>query len=484
MTILSALQQPTLSASDRHLVRRFSYGLNDTVAAQVRAAGGGRAWFQQQLDPAAVPDDSGRAVDGWFPTLQLTPYEMWARYKNNRSMSSSILADELSRWTLARRTVSQRQVLEVMTEFWSNLLHAAAPNDNCWVHRKNYDSVIRQHALGRFTTLLSSAITHPAMLLYLDNYASTNKAPNENLGREVLECHTVGRETAYTEADVASSTRILTGWAVDRGNSWKPSYNASGHATGPVSVLGFKDANASKDGRATTFRYLEYLARHPATARRVARALVRRFVSDTPPASIVNDVAAAFVSSGTDIKFTLRTLVNHPEFRAASRPKVRTPTEDFVATTRALHVTLRRPATAADFANKSIWMSMDMGQRPFNWPTPDGFPDAGDAWSSATRMLGSWTVHQAMASGFPAAGATYRSPQSWVPDLPARFDVVVNRLCGRLLFEPPTTDMVAAACASVGLQRDDVITAGHPLMTERLPLLLACLLDSPLHMKR
>src|SRR5690606_39213187 len=118
--------------------------------------------------------------------------------------------------------------------------------------------------------------------LHLDTWTSTRRTPNENHGRELLELHTVGRAAGYTEAMVRDSARILSGYTIDAGRTWRPSYDPGRHATGPVQVLGFRHANADADGRAVTEAYLRYLARHPATARRIARKLAVRFVSDRP----------------------------------------------------------------------------------------------------------------------------------------------------------------------------------------------------------
>ena len=177
-------------------------------------------------------------------------------------------------------------------------------------------------------------------------------------------------------------------------------------------------------------RYLRYLAHHPSTARRIARRLAVRFVSDHPSAALVTAVADAFTASGTDIKATLRALVAHPEFAASAGEKIKTPTEDGVATVpcaRRAAGPAGRPGVRRQRDRRSS--SALMGQMPFDWPRPDGFPDVAEAWTSASRMLGSWHVHWALAGGYwPKEGATYRSVKSWLPPLPARFDEVVDHI--------------------------------------------------------
>ena len=202
---------------------------------------------------------------------------------------------DLSRWTVARRVYSTRQVKELMVDFWSNLLHVPLMHDDSMFWRKDYDTTIRTYALDTFENLLLHTTTHPAMGLFLNNAISTKDAPNENLGRELLELHTVGLE--YDEDDVKSSSRILTGYRVD---VWWPSfrsfYDPKVHWTGRINVLGFSHANTSTDGRAATTAYLKYLARHPATAQRLAERLCVRFVNDHPSTGLVDTVRKAYLT--------------------------------------------------------------------------------------------------------------------------------------------------------------------------------------------
>ncbi len=394
---------------------------------------------------------------------------------------------ELVRWSMLRRIYSQRQLHEVMTEFWLNLLHIPAPADKvAWVNRIGYDTLVRRHALGRYDELLYATTTSPSMGCYLDNAKSEAANPNENLGRELLELHTVGRLGGYDEADVLASARILTGWKVDLFDTWQPYYDKSDHYTGPVSVLNFSDPNRNPDGRDLTRRYLRYLAHHPATARRIAHRLAVRFVSDDPPADLVNRVKNAYLSSGTDIEATLRALVEHPEFDSAVGQKVRTPSEDLIATYRVLGVRATKPSgRTSDLSEAIIWQANSMGLQPFEWPTPDGPPDVNDAWTSVSRMLGSWQQHRNLAGGWwPNTAADYRPKRSFLPRLPARFDEIVDHVCRELHARPTTDELVAAACAAVGVRRWDRITEDHWVVEWQVPNLLRALLDTPRHMSR
>src|SRR3954453_17601733 len=234
---------------------------------------------------------------------------------------------DLGRAALGRAAWSRRQLLEVMVDVWSNHLNVTCPSDNVSDNRHRYDAdVIRPHALGRFADLLEAATTHPAMLTYLDNASSTKKAPNENLGRELLELHTVGVGAGYTEAEVRDSARILTGLTVD--GEGAATYRPKWHWTGAVTVLDFADPNASADDSGVVTASLDPLARHPATARRSAALLARRavrapppraprhppppprrFVRAPPPAALVDRLAAAYTAADTAIAPVLRVLL-------------------------------------------------------------------------------------------------------------------------------------------------------------------------------
>src|SRR4051794_37849622 len=152
---------PNLSDFDRLVVRRFSGGLTPDVAADVDKAGGGRARFVQQLRPGTLADPDGGMVDGWFPSPTPTPAELFARQQDGTQGAWEVMWD-LSRWSVARRIHSRRALLEVMTDFWSNLLNVPITHDSACFHRIAYDQTIRRFALTSFEKLLKHTITHPA----------------------------------------------------------------------------------------------------------------------------------------------------------------------------------------------------------------------------------------------------------------------------------------------------------------------------------
>lgn len=472
-----------LDPASLHFARRLTYGYTPALAAEMAAAGGRRAWFERQLRPSSIPDAAADGLRAWWPSLNRTPSDLWERQVAEIEHGWVVMAD-YARWLMMRRLTSQRQVHELMAELWEGHFHVPVNGDSHFVHRTSYGDALRARALGTFTDLLITATTHPAMGLFLDNAISTKTRPNENLGRELLELHTVGRGN-YTEADVKDSARILTGYRVDVWKTWAASYRPTDHATGPVRVMGFSHPNADPDGRAVTRAYLTYLARHPATARRVCRRIATKLVQDSPPAALVDHLASVYLASGTSITAVLRALVARPEFLASAGRKVRDPGEDVVGTYRALGATLARPTADGSAVNQLLWQATALGSSPFSWPRPDGPPIDNASWSSGSRALASFSFHWSAAGRWwPKTDIAYAAPTDWLPQASLTFAQLVDHLCGRMLGAPSTPALLQACCEATGYQPSTVVTATHALVKWEFNRLLAILLDSPHHLTR
>jgi uncharacterized protein (DUF1800 family) len=473
------------SVGQRHALNRLGCGFSRGTFRQLLDAGGRSRWLARQLgQPSATAESAtAKALGAWFPDRDDPPSAKWAANAAGTKGGWQYAADFAS-WSMLRRIYSTRQVLENMVGFWSDHLHVNANHDTAWVHRTSYDATIRAHALGRFSDLLVACELHPAMLLYLDNYKSVRGAPNENQGRELLELHTVGRASGYTEAMVKDSARILSGYTVDAYKSWDGHYDANRHTTGAVQVLGFTDPNASSDGRQLAVDYLRYLAHHPATARTIATKLCRHLVADQPPTSLVNAVAKAFRDSGTDIAATLRALVAHPAFDASHGLLVRNPVEDLVATCRALQVDVHRPRSDQSFARACVWVPQTT--LLYQWPRPDGAPLGDAAWSSPTRMLSSFRMHWNLTAGWwPTKDVTYRkSGAAWLPRSRIRLDQWVDHLCRVILGKPSDARLLRAVVTATGYPPATVVTKDHQLAGWLFVHLVGTLLDSPDHMRR
>lgn len=469
--------------AELHLMNRMGCGWSRSTWAQMRQAGGAGAWFARQLRPGNIAEsDLARAVDDWFPQRRHSPSTRWANHQSGRLYSWDYARD-LGAYTMLKRMYSNRPVQETMVDFWSDHFHVKATGDLGFVFRDSYDQTVRAHALGRFDQLLEAVTLHPAMVIYLDNHLSKKNAPNENHGRELLELHTVGRTSGYTEAMVKDSAKILSGYTVDVRGTWVASYDTDRHTIGPVRVLGFSHANSQADGREVTEAYLRYLAHHPATARTIARKLAVRFVSDTPSAALVDHLARVFRNSGTDIRTTLRALVARKEFKESAAAKVRTPVDDLVQTARVLGIRAQRPRSAKSFAIAVSYAHG--GDDLFSWPRPDGAPLQNFAWTSASRMLASFRMHWGLAGGWwPSEQATFRSARSWLPQRRIRFDQYVDHLCRVIHGRGSTPTLLKAAVQATGCRPAEIVTRDHAVTDWLFVRLVAVLLDSPAHMTR
>ena len=486
-----ALDQPAVvnglaTATALHVASRFTYGMTPALLAEMSGYPAVQAWVDAQLQPGLLGDVDADATEGWWPRLSWSAQTMWSKEQATPGEAWQAMAD-YQRWCLVRRMRSRRQLLESVTELFENHLHVPVHDDGVFGFRADYGRMIRSHALGRFDQMLQAAITHPAMGISLDNASSTKKAPNENLGRELLELHTVGRGN-YTENDVKASARILTGYRVATWSTWNVWYDTASHWIGPVQVMGFSHPNADADGRAVATAYLGYLARHPATAHRLARKLAVRYVSDEPSSQLVDHLAAVYLESDTAIVPVLRALMTHPEFLASAGLKVRNPADDIVATWRALDIGSSAPTGDGSGANAVLWQTVALGQAPFDWARPDGQPEDGAAWSSVSRVLASFETHYTLCGGWwPSAQTTYHPVASWVPIAAGqtiRFDALVEHLSRTLLGRTATARLLQACCQVTGLTAATSITTNHSLVKWGMPTLLTTVLDSPEHMTR
>jgi Protein of unknown function (DUF1800) len=481
--VASAKGAELLSTPSRHLVGRFAYGVTPALARQVRRQGGARRWFDRQLSPQGVADHDASALVTWYPGLSWSPGRLWKETTMGGLPGWSVMADYQC-WVLLRRMYSNRQLLETMTEFWENHLYVPVYGDGVYTWRKRFGDVIRKHALDSFENLLWASTTHPAMGIYLDNAVSDKDHPNENLGRELLELHTVGVGN-YTESDVKSSARILTGWKVDVWNTWAATYDPTAHWVGHVKVGSFSASNRSSDGRKVTRDYLRYLAHHPDTARRIATKLATVFVHDDPPKSLVDHLAQVYRAHDTQIRPVLSALVETKAFKDAVGAKIRDPQGDFVATYRALGVDVKKPHDRDKAAHQITWVASNIGQGVFEWPRPDGQPLDGASWASPSRMMGSMSFHYGSAGGWwPSQGIHYRQPLSWLPKDTTPFKVLVEHLSQQILHRHATDDLLKACCQAVDAKPMDQIDKDHPVMRWLFQRLMTTLLDSPAHFRR
>jgi len=357
-------------------LQRMTYG--PTLAERQHAATIGLpSWVEEQLAPASIVDLPGELAVRPLTSLSLEAVDLAAWERDD-------VVAELQRGALMRRVSSRRQLYEVLVEFWTDHFNISIEKGACWFLKTIDDrQVVRRHALGNFRDLLWASAHSPAMLVYLDNQANDRSAPNENYARELLELHTLGVDGGYTQQDVMEMARCLTGWTV-RDRFWKGQFvfRPEMHDDGPKRVL---RKVIEPSGQAEAESVLDGLAAHPATARRLARKLVRRFVQLAPSDEevLVQRAAATFTSSGGEILPMVRLILLDGVLQAPSglTPKFKRPVHVVASALRMLDASTNGGAPLQGHLAR-------MGQPLFEWPTPDGPPDDPAAWQ--TGLFARW----------------------------------------------------------------------------------------------
>ena len=378
-----------------------------------------------QQNPSMEPGDQARP--------EMRRPEQVAAARGQRQVLTDLMQQKI-----LRAAYSERQLEEVMVDFWFNHFNVFAGKGQTRVYLTEYErDAIRPHVLGKFRDLLQKTAESPAMLFYLDNWQSSapadamtmasrnraqqrragvqrpgnqnrpatladlppalqNRRPrglNENYARELMELHTLGVDGGYTQKDVQEVARALTGWTIANprqggGFQFEPRL----HDNGEKVVLGHKIKAGG--GKSDGDQVLNILANHPSTAKFISTKLVRRFVADEPPAGLVERTAKRFRDTDGDIREVVRTIVTSPEFFAADayRAKVKTPFEFIVSAVR---------ATGADVSNALpvVQSLRDLGMPLYMCQPPTGYSDKAEAWVNTGALLNRMNFAVALASG-------------------------------------------------------------------------------------
>src|SRR6266567_946347 len=332
------------------------------------------------------------------------------------------LVAELSMAKVTRAIYSQRQLQQVMDDFWFNHFNVFAGKGEDRYYLTSYErDVIQPHALGKFKDLLTATAKSPAMLFYLDNFLSadphaaqrqamqramrqqarygrggpwpprpaSNPQPtakknerglNENYGRELMELHTLGVDGGYTQKDVTEVARSFTGWTIEKPRQFADfKFDDKLHDPDAKLVMGKKiGAGGMKDGE----QVIDLLVHHPSTAKFISTKLARRFVSDNPPPALVDRMAQTFQSSDGDIRAVLKTMIWSPEFwsREAYRAKIKNPFELVVSAVRALGTDVDTPMPLVQWVGR-------IGEPLYQCQPPTGYSDKADTWVNTGALL-------------------------------------------------------------------------------------------------
>jgi uncharacterized protein (DUF1800 family) len=435
-----------------HVLNRVAFGPAAGDVVRVRRLGIER-YIDQQLHPERIDDSAMTARLQAFTTLTMASRELARRYeqpllearkaqKNSAAdepapmrraaqMSASSVLVELSGQKVLRAVYSERQLQEVLTDFWFNHFNVDARKGPERFLLTEYErDVIRPHVLGRFRDLLGATAKSPAMLFYLDNWLSVdpNAQParprqqqqppsqqqqarrglNENYARELMELHTLGVDGGYTQKDVTEVARAFTGWSIDRpreGGDFR--FQPRMHDPGEKVVLGhvIKPA-AFGSGQSEGETVLDILARHPSTARFIATKLARRFVSDDPPKSLIDRAAARFRETEGDLREVVRVILLSKEFAAAEsfNAKAKTPFEFLVSAVRAA-------GTDAPETRALVRTMQELGMPLYQCQPPTGYADTADAWINTGALVARMNVATRVAGGDQQLALTLGSPE-------------------------------------------------------------------------
>ncbi|HRF60902.1 MAG TPA: DUF1800 domain-containing protein [Fimbriimonadaceae bacterium] len=361
---------------ENRLVRRITMGITQEDAATAKRLGFS-AYLEQQLNHTRIDDSvCERYVASRYPAVNASIAQL-------DNMDSWRVWQQLGAATVYRSVFSKRQLYQRMVEFWTD--HFNIDIDKVGPALKVVDDreVIRKYALDTFPKLLRASAKSTAMLYFLDNTNSYVGHPNINYARELEELHTMGVNGGYTPRDIREVARCFTGWMMEWDKN-SPNYgnfvfNEWAHDFDEKTVLGHRipAGRGIQDGE----QVLEILLNHPSTAKFIARKMARWLLMYEPSESLVNSVAGVFTRSRGDIKAMIRAILTRTNV-SRQPAKLKRPYHFAVSALRSLKPTVRSLEQLHD------WRLYVLGQRPFNWSPPDGYPDNVEFWVGA--LLPRW----------------------------------------------------------------------------------------------
>jgi uncharacterized protein (DUF1800 family) len=433
-----------LKPDEARWLNRLTWGVNDSAAAELKAKGRKR-WVHEQLQAAAWPPRLPEAVQTQVLQLSISQVpvtELARRLEAQRKavddkpegearaaarqalqQETARLGREAATRQVLRSLYSPRQLQDQMGWFWLNHFNVHGQKANLRALMADYDDRLHELALGRFRDLLGAVVFHPAMLRYLDNDQNAVKRINENLGRELLELHTLGVDGGYSQQDVQELARVLTGLGVNLGDESPRKTNAKAdppvrrglaefnparHDFGPKTLLG---QTVQGEGLAEIEGVLDRLARHPNTARHVCRKIAQFLMTDKPSAALVERLAGRFVQQDGRISEVLRALFAEPEFATSLGQRFKDP-QHFVLSA------VRQAWGDTPIVNTEPvlnWLQR-LGQTPYGHTTPDGYPLDSMAWTGPGQLTTRFEVARLIGNGAPALFRTDESaPASQTP---------------------------------------------------------------------
>ncbi len=424
-----AAQASEFNAHDLALLDRLTWGINASSAEHLRALGAER-WLQEQLHPpanTALPDTVKAQIEA-MPDIHKLPFDIAVAFEQQAKSANQVAdadqkkaaqqvyqgamndrARQAAARSILRALYAPDQLRERMIWFWFNHFNVHQYKANLRILVGDYeDRAIRPFALGKFSALLAATMHHPAMLRYLDNADNAVGHVNENYAREIMELHTMGVGSGYTQADVEALARILTGVGIDvkpEDPKLKPElqsqlvregafeFNPSRHDYGDKTFLGH---TIKGRGLAEVDEALDILVHHPATAAHLSRQIATYFVADNPPDSLVQKMAQAFKTSDGDIAAVLATMVHAPEFSASLKPgsRFKDPVQYVLSAVRLAY----DDKVIVNTSPIQSWLNR-LGEGLFNHETPDGYALTSASWNGPGQMMVRFEIARQVGSG-------------------------------------------------------------------------------------
>lgn len=439
---------PQMTKKAAHLLNRATFGPRPDEINSLALKGDAalQAWIDSQLLPKTIFDAEVDKKLKNLKTLSMSNRQLAETYprlgkkkkgKETKKMDSDEapkkILIELAAQKYIRATESKRQLQEVLVDFWFNHFNVDFnKGQGKWLITTYERDAIRPNVFGKFSTLLKATAKNPAMLFYLDNSQSVKKGGmeisdkkkkgkakantikinvpkglNENYARELLELHTLGVDGGYTQKDVIEVARILTGWSIERKDDEnKFLFRSSAHDTGAKTVMGVK--YPAKGGQEEGEKLLEFLARHPATAKRISTKLAQRFISDNPPQSIIDKLSKTYLDTDGDLSAVYRELFKSPEFWSEKNmgSKIKKPFHLMASMIRALGGTVDTDSVK-DFKKLDAPLNQ-MGEPIYRCQPPTGFKDEAEVWVNPGALV--TRIQAAMALSHQRVDAVTYSP--------------------------------------------------------------------------
>jgi uncharacterized protein (DUF1800 family) len=440
------------SARDVAFVDAVTWGVTPSTMAAFTAMGREK-WLQSQLRPAAdvrLPDAAAAAIDA-LPMLRKSVFELatkfdaQARAANQMTdldqkqaaqqafqQAMSETAKQAAMRSILRALYAPDQLRERMTWFWFNHFNVHMYKAHIRVMVGDYeDKAIRAHALGRFRDLLEATLRHPAMLRYLDNADNAAGHINENYAREIMELHTMGVGSGYSQKDVEELARILTGVGMDfkdEDPKLKPElqgqlvrdglfeFNPARHDYGDKVFLG---QQIKGSGFAEVEQALDILCRQPATARHISRQLATYFVADDPPAALVERMTQTFQHTNGDIASVLDAMFHSPELQASLGKRFKDPARYVYSAVRLAY----DDKVILNIGPIQNWLNR-LAEGLYNHQTPDGFSLTSSAWTGPGQMVTRFEIARQIGSN---SAGLFKPADADTPELPA-FPLLQNAL--------------------------------------------------------